>query len=265
MWHRWHPKDFDYKGAFFLLHGLGDYGQRYQELADFFLTQGIAFATCDLPGHGLSQGKRGHIPSWKIIKEISEHGLAEARALVPGKPIGFGGHSAGGLLALFLLGELQSRPDFSWISSPLLNPRAEQPRWKYNLVRNFSYLFPSMTLSTGVTAEMCRRNTKQEKAEHFGQFHSQVSLHFARILVEIAEVVQTQPEHLPSPLPLLITQGKSDPACSYQFCEELVARLQREDLQLILYPDARHEPFADESKEEVMLDLAQWFAKILQT
>lgn len=263
-WHRWHPEGTELKGALFFLHGQGDYGERYQEVAEFFLGEGIAFATCDLPGHGQSPGKRGHIPSWELVQEISEIGMAEARTLAPNKPVGFGGHSVGGLLALFLLGELKDKPDFSWISSPILKPEVGQPTWKHRLLRSMSHLFPSFTLSTGVTADMCRVDFGEElKADPEHQFHSRISLSWGRTVIELAEVVRTQPERLPSPLPIILTQGQNDPICPPQYCEELVQRLQRKDLQLILYPDTRHEPFADKCREEVFTNLRDWLAKTI--
>lgn len=262
-WHRWHPADTDFRSALFFLHGQGDFGERYQEVAEFFLGEGIAFATCDLPGHGRSPGKRGHIPSWELIPEIANAGLQEARELVPGKPVGLGGHSVGGLLALYLLGELEPKPDYSWISSPLLRPEAGQPTWKTKLLRPLSTLLPSFTLSTGVSSELCREGFEEDCAgqEHF--FHSRISLSWGRTLLELAEVVRTQPERLPPKLPLLLTQGESDRICPPEFCKELVNRLQRENLKLILYPETRHEPFADHCRSQVFADLREWLAKVV--
>ena len=263
MWHRWHPEGTEFKGALFFLHGQGDYGERYQEVAEFFLSEGIAFATCDLPGHGRTGGRRGHVPSWQLVREISAAGMAEARALVPGKPVGFGGHSVGGLLALFLLGELEEKPDFSWISSPLLKPIAGQPLWKYHILRSLSYLFPSFTLSTGTTPNLCRVGPEDEPSMRELYYHRRISLGWGRTLVELAEIVCTQPERLPGPLPIALTQGKSDRVCPSEYCEEFARRLQRDDLKLFLYPDAKHEPFADEAQEEVFTDLREWLHRIV--
>jgi len=263
-WHRWHPAtEKPFQSALFFLHGQGDFGERYQEIAEVFLSQGIAFATCDLPGHGSSPGRRGHIPSWKIVEEVALQGLAEARELVPNKPVGLGGHSVGGLLALYLLGELEESPDYSWISSPLLRPEAGQPAWKYQMLKPLSHLLPSCTVSTGVSADMCRQYLPGESAKDHLHFHNRISLSWGRTLMELAEVVRTQPERLESKMPLLLTQGGKDRICPPEFCKELVDRIQRDDLQLILYPEARHEPFADEGREEVFANLRDWLSKRL--
>lgn len=263
-WHRWHNEETELKGSFFLLHGQGDYSERYQELAQFFLQEGIALIACDLPGHGLSPGKRGHIPSWEIARQVTEEGLAEGRAAAPGCPVGLGGHSMGGLLVLFLLGELEKGPDFSWISSPLLKPEAGQPNWKPLLLRPLSHLLPKLTIATGVSSDLCRApSEKEERPEHLSQFHSRLSLHWGRILLELSEVVRTQPERIPPKLPLLLTQGLSDQICPSQYCEEFVARLPGDGVQLNLYPDARHEPFADECKGQLFSDFQTWLEKIV--
>ena len=261
VWHRWHPQDIEFKGALFFIHGQCDFGERYQEVANFFLSEGFAFATCDLPGHGHSGGKRGHIPSWEVILQIAEQGLAEARALVPNKPVGLSGHSVGGLLALYLMGELNDPPNFSWINSPCLKPEFDQPTWKIKLLRLFSQLLPSFTISTGVSPNMCREDFVDELTNQSHKFHSRISLSWGNTLLELAEVVRTQPERLPDSLPILLTQGASDRICPPQFCQELAERLQRKDLELILYPDTQHEPFAEKSQETVFADLRSWLAK----
>lgn len=263
VWHRWHSEEVEYRGALFFLHGQGDFSERYQEVAQFFLNRGIAFSTCDWPGHGRSSGKKGHVPSWQLIREITTQGLAEARALVPGKPVGLAGHSVGGLLALYLLGELDDRPDFAWISSPCLKPDARLPTWRVSLLRILSHLLPSLTISTGVSAEMCRESFEEELINREHLFHSRISLAWARTLLELAERVRTQPEHIPSPLPLIVTQGEDDQICPPQYCQEFVNLLQRDDLEFKLYPDTRHESFSDKCRETFFADVGDWFDQTL--
>lgn len=261
-WHRWQPDEGELRGAAFFLHGQGDYGERYQEIAEVFASEGVAFATCDLPGHGRSPGRRGHIPSVEIVKEVSEIGMREARELAPGKPVGFGGHSVGGLLALYLLGEMEA-PDFSWISSPLLSAEAGQPAWKATLLRPLSHLFPTMTLSTGVVAEMCREYLPGESPQDHLQFHNRISLSWGRTLIDLSKLVREHPERLPTETALLLSQGGRDRICPPEFCKDFAAKISRENFQFVFYPEARHEPFSDEQREEVFTDIRHWLKKIL--
>ena len=148
----WLPQGDPPRACFFFLHGQGDFAERYGEIAQIFNSHRVAFFTCDLPGHGQAPGKRGHIQSPDLIAEVISSGLSFLRKNWPHTPIGFGGHSLGGLSALYHLPKLQPQPDFSWVSSPLLHPESREPAWKPFLLKPLSRFFPALTLSTGVTA-----------------------------------------------------------------------------------------------------------------
>ncbi len=47
-----------------LVHGLGEHIQRYTNWAGLFNEAMIGFAGVDLPGHGRSDGRRGHIKNY---------------------------------------------------------------------------------------------------------------------------------------------------------------------------------------------------------
>ncbi len=265
VWHRWYPVERECRATLLFFHGQGDYGERYQELADFFLGEGVAFIICDLPGHGQSVGKRGHIPSWHIIQEIAKTGLANAHQRMPGKPVGLGGHSVGGLLALSLIGELKEDLAFSWISSPFLQLGSKRTRWQTRLLPLLSLLLPKVTVSTGVSAEMCRENFAKEQLQvpHF--FHNRISFRWAHLLSSLAEGVKTRPKRIPNALPLLITQGEDDEICPAPLCQEFVKTLSVKELTLRLYPKTRHEPFADHCQQKFTDDLRAWLNDTLSS
>src|SRR5664280_2576133 len=51
----WTPEG-DVRGVVVLVHGLGEYGGRYVDIAQRFVNRGYAFVAGDLRGHGVSQG-----------------------------------------------------------------------------------------------------------------------------------------------------------------------------------------------------------------
>ena len=57
----WLPED-PPRGAAILVHGHGDCAERHASTVTPLLDRGIACTAIDLPGHGYSPGKRGHIP-----------------------------------------------------------------------------------------------------------------------------------------------------------------------------------------------------------
>lgn len=261
VWQRWYPTaGIPLRGALFFIHGQGDYAERYQEISRVFTDEGYAFLTCDLPGHGLAPGRRGHIPSFSLVERVTAHALQEARTLAPAphQLIGLCGHSVGGLLALAMLQRLEEAPDFSWISSPLLRAEAGQPAWKSSLLRPVSHLCPTLTLSTGVTAEMCRNYLPGETDHDHLLFHNRISLSWGRTLIDLGQEVRTQPERIPARTQLYLTQGGLDRVCPPQYWEAFVQNLPQERLHSQLYPEARHEPFADDAKDELLAALGAW-------
>ena len=57
------------KAAIVLVHGLGEHCHRYQTLAAHLNNNAIALSSMDLPGHGQSKGKRGHINSFEDYQD----------------------------------------------------------------------------------------------------------------------------------------------------------------------------------------------------
>ena len=48
-----------------IVHGLGDHSGRWLRVGDSLQRRGFSAYALDLPGHGRSEGKRGHVNSWE--------------------------------------------------------------------------------------------------------------------------------------------------------------------------------------------------------
>lgn len=62
----WQPEN-DTRAVICLLHGLGEYTSRYNDVAHSFTRNGYILFGADMRGHGRTKGKRGHIPSKESI------------------------------------------------------------------------------------------------------------------------------------------------------------------------------------------------------
>lgn len=262
QWYRWTPAQ-PPLGAFLFLHGQGDYGERYQEIAEVFLKNRISFVSFDLPGHGQSTGIRGHVPSFSFVQNIVSNALTDLRHRHPELPVGLGGHSAGGLLTLNLLSHLEPSPDFAWINSPLLKAELNQAKWKIVLLRYLANILPKLPVSTGVTASQCRVYLEGESAFRHLRFHNFVSLQWARELITIADLVREHPERLPPTCHYFFSQGEKDSVCPLHYWESLTSRLTLPYLTTKVFAEARHEPFADHRKEETFEVLGAWLQETL--
>ncbi|MDB4541078.1 lysophospholipase [Akkermansiaceae bacterium] len=105
------------QGSLVFFHGQGDFIDRYPSILEIFVENGITCILTDLPGHGQSSAKRGHVPGFDFVDLLLEDSLENLTG-----PFGIAGHSMGGMLAIRALLKNPDRFDYAWISSPLLAP-----------------------------------------------------------------------------------------------------------------------------------------------
>lgn len=122
MW-KWEADD--PRGVFVIVHGAGEHHGRYNWLIDKWLSQGFHVVMGDLPGHGETTRRRGHIDSFDdYIKSVSDW-IEAAEAY--GLPIFLLGHSLGGLVVIRSMVEKRLPVQAVLLSSPctgILHPPA---------------------------------------------------------------------------------------------------------------------------------------------
>lgn len=264
--HVFHPaKETPIRGSAFLLHGQGDHAGRYGAFLQPFLQKGIICVGTDFPGHGYSDGKRGHIPGIELVDQISLSNRHRCRELTgaEGTMLGIIGHSAGGLLALREILERPRLYGFAWISSPLLRPEAGHNPVLVRLAGLIARFYPQLTISTGVSYDQCSSLPEAHVREgHSNRIHSRISSSWGHTLIHTARHVRKSFQTCPPQIPLLLTQGLKDSVCSPQHLRNLLEGLEIPTLTLREFPEALHEPFADATGPEVCLAMAQWLEQI---
>jgi alpha-beta hydrolase superfamily lysophospholipase len=133
-----------------LVHGLGEHSGRYRHWAEKFCGAMIAFAAFDLRGHGLSEGRRGSIPSMDVA--LSDIGLflEKVATIFPGIPLVLYGHSLGGNLAVNYVIEMHSNLAGLIITSPWLKLSMPVPGYKMILASLAGSLVPSILQPNGL-------------------------------------------------------------------------------------------------------------------
>ncbi len=118
------------KAVILFVHGIGEHVHRYDHWAALFNKEGIGFVGVDLPGHGRSDGKRGHIKSYALLEEMIDILLKSCSQTFPGIPIYIYGHSLGGGIVLDYI--LRRNPEVKGaiVTSPYLRLAFEPPKIK---------------------------------------------------------------------------------------------------------------------------------------
>ncbi len=134
-----------------LIHGQGEHLGRYEYLGEVLAESGVRTVGVDLRGHGMSEGRRGHVKRWSdYLLDIDA-----AADMLPDK-FAVVGHSMGGLVALGYLAKQQHRVRSLVLSGPLLGVAIPAPAWKTKMASVLSRLMPGLKLASGIPlSDLC--------------------------------------------------------------------------------------------------------------
>lgn len=225
-----------------LLHGQGDFTERYHNVADIFTRYGVEIIGIDLPGHGETSGTKGDVPSLLVIEQFIDTAYHELQKRNPALPIGILGHSVGALLGLHELLIKKRDYQFAWFNGPFLNPEARKSPLQVSALKILGKVTPKLTISTGVKRLHCR---KPVGTNIDPLFHNRISLRWGLELIKIAKLVQEKAKSTALDHPILITQGESDTISLTDHNNSFFRALDWPNLQYHCIPDSLHETFLD--------------------
>ncbi|MCR5714616.1 MAG: lysophospholipase [Bacteroidales bacterium] len=159
----WHP-DREPEAIVLMEHGIGEHIGIYQDWAARFCAQGFIFAGFDLRGHGLSSGKRGHVPGKAAVFDINAI-VKYLNEMFPLLPIYLYGHSFGGNAVLYYALQYPASPISGIVaSSPTLEvaPPAHQTLTK--MAGLLVHIMPMATFKIGMkSSDLTEREAEEEK------------------------------------------------------------------------------------------------------
>jgi len=132
------------------IHGLGDHSGRYKLWAEMFNNAGYSFLTYDQRGHGLSEGKRGHVSSIDTLLTDVDLLYEKSNELFPGKKKILYGHSMGGNLALNYIIRFNREVSALIITSPWLKLFKEPGYTTMLIIGVLKHFVPFLTLSNRI-------------------------------------------------------------------------------------------------------------------
>ncbi|QLE02702.1 alpha/beta hydrolase [Galbibacter sp. BG1] len=257
-WHGDSPK-----AVVILVHGMGEHSGRYTgSIIPELVYAGYAVISYDQFGHGHSEGKRGHCPSYNAVLNCIDEILEKKNELFPDLPVFLYGHSLGGNVVINYV--MQRTSNFVGVvaTSPFLRMAFDPPSWKLSVGKLFYYFFPFVTLPSGIEPKYISRDEQEvEKYKDDPLVHDRVSPNFTFPFIKWGEWALNNPKKLETPL--LLLHGTGDYITSH-WASKAFAK-QSDYITFKLYKGGYHELHNDLEREDVYETVISWLDASLQS
>lgn len=252
----WLP-DGDVKAILFLVHGTGEYCERYTNVVNYFVPLGYAVYGLDHIGHGKSDGERemlvrfeDFIPPLVTYREMVE-------GWHPGKPIFIYGHSLGALITAFHL--LEHQADFK--GAIISAPPVKVPDNISPLTVAFGRVLSTIAPKTGlIDLDTAMLSHDQAVVDAYNAdplvFHGKIT---ARLSAEMLyAMTRVTAEAGTISLPLFIFHGSGDKLVDSAGSSMLYEKVSSKDKTLKIYEGLYHEVHNELEREKMFKDLEDW-------
>ncbi|MBR9991321.1 MAG: lysophospholipase [Gemmatimonadetes bacterium] len=257
-YHSWEPSQ--PRAVLVVVHGLGEHSGRYAEFGRRMAEGGIATFAMDLRGHGLSDGQRGHVPSFDVLLQELDRFHREVRGIKDARvPMFLLGHSLGGLIALRYQEEYDARFRGAIIVSPWLATAMSVPRWKANIAHALAKLIPVLPLSAGIDAAHVSRDPDVVEAYRDDPLvHDTVTPRFFSEVSMAMGLALQRSDRIREPLLFMLAGDDHlvDTDKSLRFARSLTAT----DVTVKVYPDHYHELLNEIDRATIHREVREWIA-----
>lgn len=240
-----------------LVHGHGEHIGRYERWAARFAPYNYMLCGVDLPGHGLSSGKRGHIRQYDDYYAILDQFIEILQSDFPNRPIILYGHSMGGNIVSSYILERQPQVKAAILSSPWLELAIKPPVFQFWLAKIMYKIFPSYGDHTRLNPNFISRIPEEvERYRRDKLVHDQMTpgLFIPCFFKGIKNVKQGKRFYLPT----LVFHGTGDQLtshkASFRFSEH------GEKIYFKSYEGGYHELHHDLVQDELFDDILDWMS-----
>jgi alpha-beta hydrolase superfamily lysophospholipase len=243
------------KAAVILIHGLGEHFGRYHDWVLRLNGSGYAVLGADLPGHGISGGKRGHIASYELTEEIIDYLMRDAGTEFPGIPLVLYGHSLGGGIVLSYLLKRNAELCCAVVTSPWLKLSFEPKKLKLWLAMVAKRVSPNLVQPSELIVNYISRDPEKISLYNSDPLvHDRISVSLFNEAVTAARYVLKNASLLRTPL--LLMHGGADMITSPDGSR--LFSLNAPDTDLKVWDGGYHELHNDIINDEVFGYLTAW-------
>jgi len=240
-----------------ILHGLGDHAGRYAHLGQVLAEHGFAVQALDLPGHGKSYGKRGHVASWDEYRASVTAWMDRAQAESPARRWTLLGQSMGCFVTLDWALENPGRVERLILAAPPFQLAMRPSMLKVKIAQALVKFWPGFSQGNMILPSMLSHDQAVVR-EHMEDplVHYRIS---ARLFYEFQMMRASLQRRAPElKIPTLILHGGDDPIASPEGSERW-ARLTPPGLVTVrVYPGLFHEVLKEVERDEIIAAMIEW-------
>lgn len=243
-----------------LLHGAGEYSEKYIRFAEWFIAKGIDVHLLDLRGHGRSGGPRCHVDDFNDY--IQDVGIFTrfTEAKYGFKHTFLVSHSIGGLIALYYGLNFGQRLAGIITSSPCVGLKLRKNPVKVWLAGLFYRFLKDRRFASHINFNMVTHDDYIiNKFRNDPMIHHFVTASFYVQMVKAMKYTNSHAGDLK--IPFLILQAGDDKICQTGVAYDFYQRAGSLDKEFKLYDGFYHEVLNETDRERVFEDIYTWIKK----
>ncbi len=250
----------DMRALIIMVHGHGEHILRYEHWAGLFNRNNFGFTGVDLPGHGRSEGKRGHVRDEALLNEMIDVMIRESDKTFSGIPVFLYGHSLGGVIVLNYLLKKNPRIKGAIVTSPALKLAFEPGKAKLALAAIMKSIMPGLIQPTGLPVEYLSHDKAEvEKYVKDPLVHGKISVGLFHSWMNSSAYCLSHAAELK--VPLLLVHGSDDKVCSPEGSTEFAGKAKLAEIRI--WKGGFHELHNEPFKQEVLDYILAWVNKVL--
>ncbi|RAP73637.1 alpha/beta hydrolase [Paenibacillus montanisoli] len=256
------PEGLPVKAVICLVHGMGEHIGRYRHVADMLTEDGYAVLGFDQLGHGQTDGRRGHTPSYEALLIGIDAMLVEARQRFPRAPLFLYGHSMGGNVTLNYV--LRRKPELAGVivTGPWLMLAFNPPPLQIVIARIVNRLFPTYSNNRPMVGDHLTSDPvmiKRYQEDPLG--HGSIT---ARFFLSVQSAGAWALKHAAEwRLPLLLMHGGTDKVTSIKASRQF-ADAAGNSCNFMEWPGLKHELHNELDRDAVFDVMKEWLDERLE-
>lgn len=258
FYQEWTPPQDKLRGAVVVVHGYGEHGGRYADLAADLGAAGFAVGVIDHRGHGKSQGKRVQVVAFDdYVDDIATYQRAFRKRYPAPLPFFLLGHSMGGLITLRYV--TRDKPPFDGVI--VSGAAAAKPDDISGLTIAVSKILSTVAPDMGVIQLPVEKISRDPKVVEAYQNDPLVVDHKvrARLGAEMLKAMEQCEQGLPSvTTPILVMHGGDDVLTPPDGSRMIAEQVGSADKSLEIYDGLWHEIYNEPERDVVIADVVAW-------